>query len=796
MAWWQRHWLPVVLAGMLGCGVVGVVNLASEIGQPFGGFFTVHHFTTDDWSMDSATPHWWPVVAQVGLRDLDYLQTIDGVAVGPNQRKVYASAWQQGKQRVPLVVERDGQPLTQIVDLVLFSLPDFLDIKLPDFVTGLGFWLLAVVIYRARPTETLNRVFALTAICIAGYLWLPHVELFLYSGPVSAVVTLVWGVTVTLLGAFILHCAFLYPTPLRHGWRLLPAMYVVYGGMAVLYAIVLIWRWSPYWAPPLFDLDFLGFRFATYSLMGSALILLTRLVWSAWHERSVPRVRGQLLIILGGLCVAFLPMSTNFVGALSRQSNYFVSGLDVRYLMLALPLAFAYVIMRYQTFRSTPPPLFIAVVVLITGALIASAGDWLVRSLFPALPHSMFAPMLIVALLAGGLWSGQGVFQRTLARFFKWEETSYRAVKRFAERVAAERTLEQLPQTIVQALVTEMKIEQAAVWLWDDAEGASRLRARAGAEHIPLPGRLSCHLDELTSLMRPVRLTATSPRWLAPLRGASLEAVAALTGPDGPIGLLGLGKRGDEEVFHDRDLEIVELIAQQSALFLLTAWQIEELRQVPRRVSDAQERERFKIAQELHDTIQQFLGRLPFYLEVSRSAAHDDPARADALLQRCIDDVEQAAKTVRHIRANLAPFQLQNGLVGPLQDFVQRFGVRHGLQTHVSATPELDEALSGEARHALYRVIQQALDNTVGHAQASQITVTLQQIDRQVTFEVRDDGLGSSLMERAQAEAQGSFGLKSMRDRIESLGGEFEFMSTPGSGTIVRGWVPTTPIGS
>jgi len=274
-----------------------------------------------------------------------------------------------------------------------------------------------------------------------------------------------------------------------------------------------------------------------------------------------------------------------------------------------------------------------------------------------------------------------------------------------------------------------------------------------------------------------------------------LEAVAVPAGPDGPIGLLGLGKRWDEEVFHDRDLEIVELIAQQSALFLLTARQIEELRQVPRRVSDAQERERFKIAQELHNTIQQFLGRLPFYLEVSRRAAHDAPAQADALLQRCIEDVERAAKAVRQIRANLAPFQLQHGLVEPLHDFVQRFSVRHGLPARVIVTPELDAVLSGEARHALFRVIQQALDNTVSHAQASQVTVTLQQLDGRVTFEVCDDGQGSSLTERAQAEAHGSFGLKSMRDRIESQGGAFEFVSTPGGGTTVRGWVPAQRLG-
>ena len=389
--------------------------------------------------MDSVTPRYWPVVAVAGLRDLDYLRTIDGLPVGRQQRSIYAAAAQRGQSTVQLGIERDGQPLTLNVPLVYFSLPDFLDLKLPNFVTALGFWLLAVVIYRARPAETLNRVFALTAILLAGWLWLPQSELFLYSGPISALITVVWGLSVTLLAAFTLHAAFQFPTPLQRGWRLIPVIYAIYAGMAIFYATVLIWRWSQGWPPVLFQLDLIGFRFATFSLMGCALVFFTRLIWSAWYERSVPRVRNQLPIILLGLGVALLPMAISFAGALSRASHFFVNGLDVRYLMLALPLAFAYVILRYQTFRGAPPPLFVVVMVFITAILIASAGDWVVRSLFPELRHSAFVPLLAVALMAGGLWSGQGVFQRTLARFFKWEETSYRAVKHFGERVAAER---------------------------------------------------------------------------------------------------------------------------------------------------------------------------------------------------------------------------------------------------------------------------------------------------------------------------------------------------------------------
>ena len=82
-----------------------------------------------------------------------------------------------------------------------------------------------------------------------------------------------------------------------------------------------------------------------------------------------------------------------------------------------------YTIVRYQTFRSEPAPLFVAVVILISSAMLASIGDWLAWLLEPQLSHSMFTPIFLVALMAGGLWGSQGLFQRALQRVFHWEES-------------------------------------------------------------------------------------------------------------------------------------------------------------------------------------------------------------------------------------------------------------------------------------------------------------------------------------------------------------------------------------
>jgi signal transduction histidine kinase len=269
-----------------------------------------------------------------------------------------------------------------------------------------------------------------------------------------------------------------------------------------------------------------------------------------------------------------------------------------------------------------------------------------------------------------------------------------------------------------------------------------------------------------------------------------VEVAATLWASGRPIGLLALGKRWDEEIFDERDLEIVELIAQQAALFLLTAAQIDELRQVPHQIAETQERERFKIAQELHDTVQQFLGRLPFYLEVSRSAAREDPAEAESILERCMTDVEAAAQTVREIRANLAPLQLERSLVIPLRRLVAHFTARSGVAHEVVLGASVDTGLGLEARHAVYRVVQQALDNVAAHAEASHVTVTVDREEERVLFAVRDDGRGFADEQRNAAAERGSFGLTSMHARITSLGGELTIESVPGAGTYLRGWLP------
>jgi two-component system NarL family sensor kinase len=273
-------------------------------------------------------------------------------------------------------------------------------------------------------------------------------------------------------------------------------------------------------------------------------------------------------------------------------------------------------------------------------------------------------------------------------------------------------------------------------------------------------------------------------------RTSAIEVVAPLIAGGQPLGFLALGKRWDEEIFDDRDLDIIELVAQEAALFILTARQVEALREVPQQITAAQERERFRIAQELHDTVQQFLGRLPFYLEVALKQTRANPTETELILKRTVNEVEAAAQTVRQIRTNLAPFQLETSLLTPLQTLISNFESRSGLVVQATYDPNLDSLLDLDSRHALYRVIQQGLDNINAYAKATQVKIDLTADDHHLNFLVTDNGQGIAPDQLKQAEIRGSFGLRSMRARITSLGGEFIFESSPATGTTLSGWLP------
>jgi signal transduction histidine kinase len=168
----------------------------------------------------------------------------------------------------------------------------------------------------------------------------------------------------------------------------------------------------------------------------------------------------------------------------------------------------------------------------------------------------------------------------------------------------------------------------------------------------------------------------------------------------------------------------------------------------------------------------------------------ENSEKAGRLIQRCLEEIDQEARTLRHIRHAMAPIQLEYGFTPALERLVESFKVRTGVSCILGIPEELEYYLLPQGRLPLYRVIQQALDNIDRHAEAEYVEISLILDEERIHFHIADNGRGSSEEARFRAQSEGSFGLKSMAARIQNLGGVFQFESAIGEGTRINGWIP------
>lgn len=798
---WFRNWGGVALAVSAALIALSIYTNLRDIGKPFPGFMSFGFVGERPATIFAETPDWWPVLANGLLTPQDRLVTIDQLPYTVNARGAVARAYEDDRD-VSILVRRfdTGEERTVVVRPELLTWASFLDFKLPEALVAGAFWLLALLVLRAQPEAITNQVFTVTAASVAIHraLVVPSVMTDGYHWPLPVLIV---GhlIAAGLIGPLLVHLATVFPRPTsRRMPRLLGSLYVL--GLAS--GVILSATRLPPWGSVPLDIS-LAVDQASYATMLSLLLLgvvalFGRLTWLWLRERRNRRQRRAAVMILVGLLgslPAVIILLLPLVMGLEQGPDSYWNGLDLRYLLLSIPITFAYVIIRYQTFQALSS-LFIFVLVLSSSGVLAAIGAWLWRLSVPADLAALRPPFALLfgfIFLGSLMWSAQVRRARWFGRSFQWEAATYDAARSFGRRVIGTGDARELPGVVTQALVDEMALERAALWL-RQTDGAFALAGRAGDTNT-LPPRLDAPGGDEWFPRRVLRSHRPEgvPDWLQPLAGdGKMEIVIPLAVEGEPMGLLGLGRRWDEAIFDERDIAVAELVGQQATLLLQTSLQLEQLRRVPIQVAAAQERERLRVAGELHDTIQQFLGRLPFFLAASRDRMRDDPQGASDLIERCLTDVEDAAATLRSIRVSLAPNRLQTDLRRSLEGLVSHVQTRSGLAITLSVPDNLDEALDAETRHALYRVIQQALDNAVAHAEATTARVWLGRDNGRVLFRVQDDGRGSSPEQRLLAQSDGSFGLKSMQARLEMCGGSFDFDSHPGTGTTVAGWVPST----
>ena len=207
-----------------------------------------------------------------------------------------------------------------------------------------------------------------------------------------------------------------------------------------------------------------------------------------------------------------------------------------------------------------------------------------------------------------------------------------------------------------------------------------------------------------------------------------------------------------------------------------------ERREGARGVVRAQEQERQRLAQDLHDEVNQALTAILLRLEAALAAA---PAPLRRELETTKELTTRAMEELLHLARELRPTALDDhGLLAALRTQVRDFGEQTGIDAEFRRQGEVPR-LTDEQQLVLYRVTQESLSNVAQHADATRVLVELSSIGR-IVLRIADDGRGVPGGASGHAKGrEGGLGLSGMRERAVLVGGHLSIHSSEGAGTTV-----------
>jgi two-component system, NarL family, sensor histidine kinase UhpB len=196
----------------------------------------------------------------------------------------------------------------------------------------------------------------------------------------------------------------------------------------------------------------------------------------------------------------------------------------------------------------------------------------------------------------------------------------------------------------------------------------------------------------------------------------------------------------------------------------------------------AQEEERKRVARDLHDEVNQALTAILLRLEALTQVApprlRDELAETKGLANQAMGELLQLARQLRPTALD------DHGFVPAIEEQLRRFKAQYGINAALSTAGDLDD-LGNDQQLVLYRVTQEALNNVVRHAGASNVSVEIARTDGHVDLAVTDDGAGFVVGDELRG-----LGLDGIAERARMVDGEFAIEAAPGRGTKLKLRVP------
>ncbi len=240
-------------------------------------------------------------------------------------------------------------------------------------------------------------------------------------------------------------------------------------------------------------------------------------------------------------------------------------------------------------------------------------------------------------------------------------------------------------------------------------------------------------------------------------------------------------------------VETEQKIAHLQAERLKESQQRETMRgELFRRIVAAQEAERQRIARDLHDETGQALTAIGLGLRGLESRMARDPAQAAGTLHQLQTLTADSLQELQRLMADLRPSHLDDlGLSAALRWYAGKLEERYPLRIRVDIGGD-ERALEDVVKIAVFRIVQEALNNVLKHSEAKHAQVELDFRPKGMRATIRDDGCGFDVdkVKAIQSSSRPSLGLAGMQERAALLGGAVAIQSRPGQGTLVEAFIP------
>ncbi|MDQ2087642.1 sensor histidine kinase [Herbivorax sp. ANBcel31] len=213
------------------------------------------------------------------------------------------------------------------------------------------------------------------------------------------------------------------------------------------------------------------------------------------------------------------------------------------------------------------------------------------------------------------------------------------------------------------------------------------------------------------------------------------------------------------------------------------------------KIIKAQEEERQRVARDIHDGPAQSMSNAIMKAEICERLVESEPVKTKSELKNLKFVVRNTLRDVRRIIYDLRPMSLDDlGLIPTLQRHIETYQEESDTIV-VFKTRGFFKDLKPIISLTVFRLVQEAISNVKKHANAKNVTINLEFLKRELTLNISDDGRGfdASVMTVKNESDNSGFGLFSMKERVELLGGNFEIDSAIGEGTNISIDVPLIP---